>query len=164
MKIIVATVFLTFAPALALAHGDAPSAPAPQADAAIAEPAKTVDAFHDALTKGDRAAALALLDDNVQIYEQGWVERSKAEYASHHLPSDAEYSAATKHATTTRSGMVFGELACVISEGKVTGTFKGKAVDLISLETMTLKRTPAGWRISHIHWSSRATKVAVVAD
>ena len=51
-----------------------------------------------------------------------------------------------------------GDLATVISEGETTGTFKGKPIDSVTLETMTLRRGPDGWRIVHVHWSSRAAK------
>lgn len=159
MRIVVAALFVIFLPAHALAHGNAGPQPAvPEENAAIEDAARTVDAFHDALVKGDRQAAQALLDDQVQIYEQGWVERAKAEYVAQHLPSDAEFSAATTRAQTARSGVIVGDLAYVASEGEVTGTFKGKAIDSITLETMVLRREQSGWRIVHIHWSSRDAK------
>ena len=159
MKIVATALFVVFFPAWAFAHGTAEPPPAaPERTAAIEDAGRTVDAFHDALTKGDRQAAQALLDDKVQIFEQGWVERSKAEYAAHHLESDAAFSAATTSAQTARSGMILGELAYVTSEGKVSGTFKGKFIDSITLETMVLRRAPDGWRIVHIHWSSRDAK------
>lgn len=141
------------------AHGNAvPQSPTPGNGEAVAEAAATVDAFHDALAKGDPGAAAALLDDQVQIYEQGWVERSKTEYAAHHLASDMAFAAATASKRTSRSGSIIGDLAYVASEAAVTGTFKDKAVDSIVLETMVLRRSPDGWRIVHIHWSSRSAK------
>ena len=159
MKIVVAALFVIFLPACALTPGNAgPQTAVPETNAAVEGAARTVDAFHAALSKGDRSAALSLLDDNVQIYEQGWVERSKAEYAAHHLESDAAFSAATTSTRTARSGMALGDLAYVASEGTVTGAFKGKAVDSVTLETMVLRRDQSGWRIVHIHWSSRAAK------
>jgi len=134
-------------------------APTPEqpGDASTAE--QTVDKFHEALTSGDTKAALAMLDDNIQIFEQGWVERSKDEYAAHHLPSDMVFSAATKRTQTKRGGLTAGETAYVMSEGAVIGTFKGKAVNSITLETMVLRRAAdGGWKIVHIHWSSRDAK------
>lgn len=122
--------------------------------------ATSVDAFHAALSKGAAAAALALLADDVQIFEQGEVERSKAEYASHHLPSDIEFSQATQSTRASRTGAALDDIAYVISEGKIIGSFKGKAIDLISIETMVLRRHPNGWRIVHIHWSSRRVVAA----
>lgn len=159
MRIVFAALFAIFLPTLALAHETAaPQLAVPEKNAALDEAADTVDAFHNALVKADRQAAQALLDDQVQIYEQGWVERSKAEYVSHHLESDAAYSAATTTTQTARSGMILGDLAYVVSEGTVAGTFKGKTIDSITLETMVLRRAQGGWRIVHIHWSSRTPK------
>ena len=103
----------------------------------------------------DRAAAIAALDDQVQIYEQGWVERSKSEYASHHLDGDIEFSHSTTQTITTRTGDLAGDMAYVATEGSVKGTFGTKAVDLITLETTVLQRINGTWRITHIHWSSR---------
>jgi len=120
--------------------------------------AKVIDAFHVALAKGDRDAALALLGDDIQIYEQGWVERSKAEYAAHHLASDIEFSAAVSSVQTARGGAVADDMAYVTTETRVTGKFNDKAVDSISLGTFVLHREAGTWRIVHIHWSSRNAK------
>lgn len=77
--------------ALALAGLWAPASAqrAPTTAASVAVPreaAAVVDAFHAALSRGDTMAAAALLDPKVLIYESGRAERSKAEYAAHHLP------------------------------------------------------------------------------
>lgn len=134
----------------------APATPTPLATGLTAE--QTADEFHQALTSGDSKTALALLDDNVQIFEQGWVERSRSEYAGHHLPSDMAFSAATKRTQTKRASLSEGESAYVTTEGTVSGTFKGKAVNSITLETMVLRKAADGWKIVHIHWSSRDAK------
>ena len=131
------------------------AAPALGASATFEDASRVVDDFHAALQNSDRDGALALLDDAVQIYEQGWVEHSKAEYAAEHLASDLKFSAATTAAQTGRTGTLIGDLAYVTSEGTVTGTFEGRPVNSITLETMVLRRTPDGWRVIHIHWSSR---------
>lgn len=125
------------------------------ADGSLDAAAKVVDAFHAALVKGDREAALALLADDVHIFEQGWVERSKAEYASHHLASDIEFSAAVVSVQTARNGTATSPMAYLSTETRMTGTFKGKNIDSISLETAVLVPNRSGWRIVHIHWSSR---------
>lgn len=148
--------------AAASAH-DAPTAPQPVSlvsgdSTAFGVAAKSVDAFHAALAKGDRDAALALLAEDIQIYEQGWVERSKAEYASHHLGSDMEFSAAVSSAQTARSGAVIGDMAYVVTEKRMTGKFNDKNIDSISLETAVLRRVEGNWRIAHVHWSSRDAK------
>jgi ketosteroid isomerase-like protein len=148
---------VAFAPA-AFAAGEAKPAKAPLDTAVLAEATAAVDAFHAALKKGDKAAALAMLDDGVEIFEQGHVERSKAEYTAAHLDADMAFSGATKSARTNRGGAILGNLAYITSENKVTGTFKGKSVNVNSIETMVLHKAGKDWKIMHIHWSSRDAK------
>jgi len=133
-------------------HGQAAGALAPEAATA----ATVVDAFHAALKSGDTAAALALLAPEVMIFEEGGAERSRAEYESHHLGADAAFAAASQATVARRSGWAEGDVAWITSEGRTTGQFNGRAVDRLTVETMLLKRHAEGWRIHHIHWSSRA--------
>ena len=116
--------------------------------------AATVDAFHAALQRGDARAAAALLADDALIFESGGAERSKAEYAAHHLPADAEFSRSVSSVVTRRAGRADGGLAWIATEGRTTGTYKGKPLDLDTTETMVLRRTGGKWKIVHIHWSS----------
>ena len=127
---------------------------APSAREAVA----VVDAFHAALKRGDTIAAAALLANDALIFESGGVERSKAEYAAHHLPADAEFAQATSSMVTHRNGRSNGTLAWIASEGRTTGKFRGKAINSASTETMLLRRSGPGWRIVHIHWSSAAAR------
>lgn len=147
---------LSGTPALAQdhAHGHTPASGSVAAEAAPA--ATAVDAFHAALKSGDTAGALALLSPDVMIFEEGGAERSRDEYASHHLASDAAFAAASEATVARRSGWADGDIAWITSEGRTTGQFNGRAVDRLTTETMVLKRHADGWRIHHIHWSSRA--------
>ncbi|WP_372707353.1 nuclear transport factor 2 family protein [Brevundimonas sp.] len=158
LALAVSLVVLSTSPAFAQdhAHGHGPTAGsvAPEAaDAAVA-----VDAFHAALKVGDTAAALALLTPEVMIFEEGGAERSRDEYASHHLSADAAFAAATEATVARRSVWASGDIAWITSEGRTTGRFNDRAVDRLSAETMVLKRHSDGWRIHHIHWSSRAPR------
>ena len=123
---------------------------------AIRPPAEVVDAFHAALRRGDTTVAARLLAEDALIYEEGGAERTKAEYAAHHLPADAEFTKAVGSNVTRRTGFSDGKLAWVASEGRTTGTFKGRAMDRVTTETMVLRHGPRGWRIVHVHWSSAA--------
>ena len=145
--------------ALAASPAAAGSAPAaPQVAAVLREPAAAVDAFHAALARGDTAAASALLASDALIYESGRAERSKAEYAAHHLAADAAFASATRRILTRRSGQVAGDLAWVATETKTAGTYKAKPINSTGTETMLLRRERPGWRIVHVHWSSAAAK------
>lgn len=123
---------------------------------AASDAAKVVDAFHAALARQDTAGAAALLSDSALIFEGGYVECSKAEYASHHLGADAAYASVVPTSLVKRSGLADGDIAWIASETRTTGTYKDKPVDRLSTETMILKKEASGWRIVHIHWSSRA--------
>ena len=119
-------------------------------------PAAVVDRFHDALRRGDTESAAGLLADDALIFEEGGAERSKQEYASHHLGADAAFSQAVGGSVTRRRGMAAGDMAWIASEGRITGKFQGKAIDRITTETMVLRRSGDAWVIAHIHWSSAA--------
>lgn len=120
--------------------------------------AAVVDAFHSALRRGDTASAAALLAEDAVIYESGAVERSKAEYAAHHLAADAAFSKATRSITTSRSAYASDNLAWVATESATTGSFEGRPINSVGTETMILRRTRTSWRIAHVHWSSAKAK------
>lgn len=122
-------------------------------DAALA-----VDTFHAALRRGDASAAASLLAPDALIFESGEAERSKVEYASHHLAADIEFSKSVPSVITGRSGHSVGPLAWVATESRTTGTYRGKHLDLISTETMILQRLNRRWSIVHVHWSSKVVK------
>ena len=152
---ILAASLLTSIPAVATAQTiDSPLVGPMSSEAQQA--AKAVDAFHAKLVSGDGAAAAALLADDALIFESGHAERSRAEYASHHAGADAAYAAAVPSRLTRRNGLVDGDTAWIVSESRATGNYKDKPVDRVTTETMILRNTAEGWRIAHIHWSSRA--------
>ena len=154
-------VFVIAALGLALGSGSV-AAPTPGSAVSVApsarEAAAAADSFHAALRRGDTRAAAALLTDDALIFEEGGVERTKTEYAAHHLAADAEFSKALRSAVTRRTGHSAGSLAWIASEGRTTGTFRGKAVDRMTTETIILRRAGRGWKIVHIHWSSAAAQ------
>ena len=117
-------------------------------------PESVVTAFHAALTRGDTAAALALLADDALLFESGHVERGRAEYAAHHLAADAAFSAAVRRTLIERTSGRDGDAAWVMSVETVTGTYHDHPVNSRSIETMLLRRVEGQWRIAHIHWSS----------
>jgi ketosteroid isomerase-like protein len=136
---------------------DAPRTPgsgAPSATIDAATPVGTVMAFHAALASGDTDAALMHLDEDVVIFESGGVENSRAEYASHHLEADAAFSAAVPRTLVSRTHDMQGDMAWVMSVETVTGTYRTRAINSRSVETMMLRQVNGQWRIVHIHWSS----------
>ena len=71
------------------------------------------------------------------------------------MQGDAAFLKTATQEVSARTGDSAGDLAWVASEQRITGTSRDKPVDILSTETMVLQKTRDGWRIVHIHWSSR---------
>lgn len=120
-----------------------------------------VERFGKALAAGEFKTVETLLAPAVLILESGGAERSRAEYLGHHAISDAKFLKGAHVQLQRRRARVAGELAWVGSESELHAGKDGKdgkAMTLLSTETMVLRKTGAGWRIVHIHWSSRPKK------
>lgn len=125
------------------------------AAASAATPTETVAAFHAAIGAGNKDKALAMLSPTITIYESGYVERSRNEYASHHLSADMEFGKATARKVLKHTERVDGGFATVLEETETTGTFGGMPVRSFGVETALLEKKGDGWMIVHLHWSSR---------
>lgn len=123
-----------------------------------ATPTETVAAFHAALASGKAGRATELMSPEIQIYESGYVERSRDEYAGHHLPDDIAFAQATSTSILKQNERIGGEVAVVMQETKTTGKYKGKNVQLLGTETALLEKRDDKWVITHIHWSSRKSR------
>ena len=148
--------FMALAAPAAAHDRKAAAAPSTLLPPAAREAARTVDAFHAALARGDTRGAAAYVADDALIFEEGGAERSKAEYAAEHLGADAQFSRSVTSLAERRTGRADRDFAWIASEGRTTGTFRGKAVDRRTTETMILRRIGKGWKIVHVHWSSAA--------
>lgn len=127
---------------------------APGAEAAVA----VVDAFGKALAAADFEQVEAMLDPDVIILESGGAERSRSEYLGHHAKSDAKFLSGAHSALSRRIARMDGGTVWVASESELHARNNDKPVTLLSTETMVLEKRPSGWKIVHIHWSSRPKK------
>lgn len=149
----------------ALAHEAAKKPAAPAAAAVAADPgfdaaAAVVDRFNAALKAGDFATVQQLLDERVLILESGGAERTRDEYMGHHAIADAAFLAGASVRRLARGGQAQGDVAWVGTESEVTPAAGSDAKPALGTETMVLRRGADGWRIVHIHWSSRTKKTA----
>jgi hypothetical protein len=117
-----------------------------------------VAAFHQALTAGKTEDAKALLSPTIQIFESGYVERSRDEYAGHHLPGDIAFAKSTGQTVLKQTERVEGSIAVVMRETETKGKFKGADVHSFGTETAVLEKQGDRWLIAHVHWSSRKAK------
>lgn len=125
-------------------------------EAPAGTPLAAVKALHEALSSGNARAIENLLDPNVLILESGNAERSRKEYAAHHLAADLKFMQSVAYTLERQTGDTVGDLAWIASEARLSGNREGKAVDVVSTETVVLKKSAAGWKVVHIHWSSRS--------
>lgn len=116
------------------------------------DPVAAVDAFHHALSEGDREAALALLHDDATILEGGRLETRDA-YGSGHLESDMAFLGQVDAEILSRETESDGKQATVTTRTRLTGEYQGEPVDMVSLETAALVATDSGWRISSLVWA-----------
>jgi hypothetical protein len=101
---------------------------------------------------------LDLMAPEVAIYESGYVERSRAEYASHHLAGDMEFAQTASRKVLKQTERTEGNTAIIWQETETTGTSRGKAIHLLGTETAVLEKKGDAWTIVHVHWSSRKAK------
>ncbi len=125
------------------------------AASAASAPREALAAFHAALVAGDKARVLELMSPNVAIYEAGRVERSRDEYASHHLGGDMEFAKTATRKVLKESERADGNMAVIWQETETSGTSRGKPVHVLGTETALLEKNKGAWRIVHVHWSSR---------
>lgn len=123
---------------------------------AAADAVAAVERFSSALAAGNFDAAGAELDPAVLILESGGVERSRDEYLGGHAKSDAAFLKSAQITLTHRTAQASGELAWVGSESGIHAMKSGQMLMIDSTETMVLRKTTEGWKITHIHWSSRS--------
>ena len=141
---------------IADAHPAREAVQAPNDSVAAAE---TVDRFHKAIIAGDSTLALSLLAPDAVVLESGGIE-TREEFRSRHLPADIAFAQAVKSERSPMRVVVRGDAAWVTSTSTTTGEFRGRQVNSSGVELIVLSRSPQGWRIAAIHWSSRARRPA----
>ena len=132
--------------------------PALDVPAEVREAVAVVDGFGKALARVDFKTVEASLDPTAIILESGGAERSREEYMGHHAIADALFLGNAHVALVRRTARIDGNTAWVASESEIHAGVDGKPMILLSTETMILHKSVDGWRIVHIHWSSRPKK------
>lgn len=140
--------------ALLLVTPAAASAQAATDSARVAEIRSVAEGFDTALATGDSLRALAYLHPQTTVYEAGHAE-TREQYRRGHLSGDIAFLENVSTRVVRDDVVVQGDMALYTSEYVMTGRFREREIDRHGTETMVLLRTTNGWRIRHIHWSSR---------
>ena len=129
-----------------------------QAPASLADSTAAVQVaaqFHEALRLGDSLAVTTLLLPEVLVLESGRSE-TRSEYLAHHYGHDVGFLRAMTQSDVRRTVRVSGDVAHVATASRLRGTYRDQVRDLESAELLVLHRTPEGWRVAAVHWSSGA--------
>ena len=105
---------------------------------------ETADRFHAALAAGDRDAMEALLAPGAVVLSAGR-HYARAEYLGGPFARTAALASAAPEPLYRRTG-VAGDAAWVASTHRVGGVERA--------ELLVMERTPDGWRVAAVHWSS----------
>ena len=117
-----------------------------------------LERFSAALSAGDLEAAAADLDPAVLILESGGAERSRDENLGGHAKHEDESFKWAGITLKRRTADASGDLVWVGSESEIHASKEDKMLMISSTETAVLRRTAQGWKIVHLHWSSRTQR------
>lgn len=113
----------------------------------------TIEEFHKAMAAGKPDKVMSLLLPDALIVEAGTVQ-TRQDYQQKHLSEDMAFARAVPVTSQNVVVRQEGTAAWVTTMFRMVGQFHDKPIDNRAAETVILTRTPAGWRIRTIHWSS----------
>jgi ketosteroid isomerase-like protein len=100
---------------------------------------------------------LALLSDDAVILESGGIE-TKPEFRAHHIAADIAFLRSVRVEPGPLRVRVRGDAAWVSSTNVTQGESNGRTINSMGAELMVLAKEAGGWKITAIHWSSRARR------
>lgn len=147
----------------AFAQPSAPAAtPQAQSGSTASSPAAsaaetTVNTFMTDLANGQLDAARELMTPDAVVMANGVVLGDRDAYFNGAAKGDVAALRNTQRELLHRAIQAGNEMAWVVSEKRVrhAGTDQGPR-EIVVTETMALAKTASGWKIAHIHWSTRA--------
>jgi ketosteroid isomerase-like protein len=115
---------------------------------------QVVTDFMTALASGQLEAARQLMTVDAVVMANGQVLGDREGYIDGAAKGDSAALRNVQRELLHRDASAGSDLAWVLSEKRMRGPVGGRG-DLMVTETMLLAKTPAGWKITHIHWSGR---------
>ncbi len=98
-----------------------------------------------------------MLAADAVILESG-DKQTRAEYEREHLAEDIAFARAMITTSSPIAVQQQGDVTWTIATSRMTGRFEGRAINSAAVELMVLTKTPEGWRIRAIHWSSHKSQ------
>ncbi|MGH8518601.1 MAG: nuclear transport factor 2 family protein [Panacagrimonas sp.] len=119
-----------------------------------AKPSETLDRFHRALRGNEPDKVLDALSKDAVIYEQGFAETSRDEWARKQLGPAIAFARDTDRRVIRRRAGEDDRAAWVISRTQTFVDVSDRKVMLEGAETAILRREGKQWKIVHLHWSA----------
>ena len=160
-SLVLATVAAGSAFALPPQPGANPSASAQtgiaQISPAASDAVQVVNTFMEELATGQLEAARQLMTPNAVVMANGQVLGTRDGYIDGAAKGDATALQGVQREILRRDADAGPNAGWVVSEKRMRGPggAQGAPREVVVTETMLLARTTAGWKITHIHWSSR---------
>jgi ketosteroid isomerase-like protein len=132
-----------------------PAAPSISIAPVAADAVRVVDSFSSAMTANNLASAGTFLDPGVVIVANGVAHGSRDEYLNTTGKARATFLGKAQAQLLRRQARGGPNFAWVVSSSSYRLTDAGKTNTMLTTESMLLSRSPQGWKIIHIHWSSR---------
>lgn len=129
-----------------------------QVASGASEAVDALDRFSSALSSSNLDVVAAYLDPDVLILESGGAERTREEYLGGHAKHDAEFLKNARITLKQRKAGVSGDLVWVGSESEIHAEKDSKLLIIHSTESAVLRKTVHGWKIVHLHWSSKVAR------
>jgi ketosteroid isomerase-like protein len=160
-------VLATLATGTAFAQSPAPNTPArsattpsqasaPQRSPADAAAEQVVNAFMADLASGQLEAARQLMTPEAVVMANGQVLGNRDGYIDGAAKGDADALRVTQRDLLHRDVKTSADVGWVLSEKRLRGAQGPQGPrEIVVTETMLLAKTAGGWKITHVHWSSR---------
>lgn len=114
-----------------------------------------LERFWTSLLSGDAESAGAELDPSLLVLENGGGGHTRDDYLDRQFSHDAAFLIQARVVLKQRSARISGDLAWISSERAIAAKRDRQELRIVSTETAVLRRSADGWRIVHLHWSSR---------
>lgn len=115
-------------------------------------------AFRDALSNGDFETVAASFARDARVFEGGKAESSLEGYLEHHLKPEMPMLTELNRDVISKVIYRHGEAGWASIEARLWGAVGEREIDSSHVETMNFVFVHGGWKIAHVHWSSRRNK------
>ncbi len=140
---------------VAQARGAAAQAGGLSFSPAASDAVQVVNTFLASLASGKLDAARQLMTPEAVVMANGQVLGTRDDYINGAAKGDSAALGKVQRELLRRDAKAGVDVGWVLSEKRLRTSTDAAAPGEVVIETMLLAKTPAGWKITHIHWSGR---------